>query len=465
MNGKVGRKVAGRRLTEKRARAVAGREQRATLARVHPCSCLSGVISLPGDKSISHRLAMLAALAQGESRLRNFLRSEDCLNTVKALEALGAGVVWKGDELRITGGPWKPPKLPLDMGNSGTGMRLLAGLLAARPWRSVLTGDASLCSRPMERIRAPLEMMGARVELQGRGGCAPLAVQGGNLHGVEYRMPMASAQVKSCVLLAGLFAKGHTTVWEPSPTRDHTELILQSMGVPVEVSGLKITLKGYGPAGPELPVREWMVPGDFSAAAFWLVAAGAMPEASVSLPFVGLNQRRSVFLKVLQRMGAQVKVTHIQDPAPEPLGEVVVRGATLRGVEVGGDDIPGMIDELPLLAVTGALACGETVIRDAAELRAKESDRIACMAANLRASGVKVEEAPDGMRVTGGAVKGGVRVPSFGDHRVAMAMAVLAVFAEKPLEIENIGCVRTSYPNFWQHLRSLGVHVELSGGD
>ncbi len=431
-------------------------------AVVTPTGCLSGAVRVPGDKSISHRLAMLAALAPGRSVIRNYLRSGDCLNTLRAVAELGADVSWQDEELHITGGPWHAPAGTLDLGNSGTSLRLLAGLLAGRPWATVMTGDASLQSRPMERIRIPLELMGARLELSGPRGCAPVTLHGGPLRGIEYRLPVASAQVKSCVLLAGLFAHGDTTVWEPLPTRNHTELILHALGVDLRVDGLRVRVKGYGPQGPALPPGEWLVPGDFSSAAFWLTAAAAMPEAAVVLSAVGLNSRRSALLDILRRMGADVRVTHLQDPAPEPVGEIKVRGHALQGTEVGGAEIPAVIDELPLVAVAGALARDVTVIRDAQELRVKESDRIACMAANLRLVGVDVEELPDGMRIRGGAaIRGNVRVKSYGDHRVAMAMAVLAVFAEAPITIEDVACVDTSYPEFWRHLRSLGGKVDV----
>ncbi len=435
-------------------------------ATIAPACSLGGEVRVPGDKSISHRLAMLASLAPGRSTIKNYLRSEDCLNTLRAVAALGADVVWRENDLLITGRDWRAPDGPLDLGNSGTGLRLLAGLLAGRPWATVMTGDASLRSRPMERIRQPLELMGARLELSGPRGCAPLTVRGGSLRGIEYRLPVASAQVKSCVLLAGLFAEGDTTVWEPLPTRNHTEIVLQALGVDLEVDGLRVRVKGYGPRGPNLPPGDWLVPGDFSSAAFWLTASAALPSSSVSLSDVGLNGRRSVLLDILRRMGADIQVKRGSDASPEPAGVIQVSGGALSGTTVGGAEIPAVIDELPLVAVAGALATGETFIRDAEELRVKESDRIACMAANLRLAGAEVEELPDGMRIRGGRpIRGGVRVKSYGDHRVAMAMAVLALFARAPMVIEDVACVDTSYPEFWRHLRELGGRVELGAAE
>lgn len=433
--------------------------------QVQPGAQLSGVLRVPGDKSISHRLAMLAALASGRSRIEGFLQSEDCANTVKALQAVGAGAEFADDVLTMEGigGCWKTPAQPLDLGNSGTSMRLLAGMLAGRPIVAELTGDDSLRSRPMGRIKEPLERMGARVELLGPNGRPPVRITGGCLKGIEYAIPIASAQVKSCILLAGLFAEGTTTIREPQPTRDHTERLFQMLGLPLEAEGTRITLRGFGQTGPALKGRNWMVPGDFSSAAFWLAAAAAMPGARLVVRDVGLNPRRTALLDVLQRMGAGVAAAPADQPlSPDPCGDVTVQGGPLRGTRVAGAEIPNLIDELPIVAVAGALAEGITEIRDARELRVKESDRIAAMAANLRAMGVMVTEYEDGMAIQGGAkIRGGVTLESRGDHRVAMAMAVLALFAERPVTIGPVACVDTSYPGFWKHLGELGGHVVL----
>lgn len=429
---------------------------------IHPCRMLDGAVRVPGDKSISHRVAMLAALAAGTSRLTGFLRSEDCLNTLKALERLGAQVKITPDSILVTGGAWRCPDGPLDMGNSGTGMRLLAGLLSARAWTTELTGDASLRSRPMKRIQAPLERMGARVELMGEGGCAPIRITGGALRGIDYPMPVASAQVKSCILLAALFAEGETRIEEPLPTRDHTERALQELGIPVRIEGNRIAIRGYGARGPKLEARNWAVPGDFSSAAFWLVA-GAIVGKAITIQNAGLNPRRTALLDVLKRMGTDLTVSLGTAPsAPEACGAITVHGGNLHGTEMGGNEIPNMIDELPIAAVAGALARGKTVIRDARELRVKESDRIACMVANLRALGVCADEREDGMCVNGAmTIRGGVELNCCGDHRIAMAMAILALRAEAPLRLRGVACVNTSYPEFWQHLRALGAHVEF----
>ena len=407
---------------------------------------------------------MLASLATGTSTVRGFLKSEDCVTILKVLRQLGAAYEFNGDELRITGtgGPLKCPAAVLDMGNSGTGMRLLAGLLAGQAFTSEMTGDASLRSRPMRRISEPLIRMGAKVELLGAGGCAPVRITGGLLCGLEYAPPVASAQVKSCVLLAGLFAQGITTVVEATPTRDHTERLLTAMGVPVMVDGPRISLSGHGPSGPALQARSWNVPGDISSAAFWITAAACGEGHSVVLPHVGWNPRRNALVAVLRRMGASITFEESFDAsACERMGTIRVEGRALQGTEVGGGEIPDLIDELPLVAVAGALAQGRTVIRDAAELRVKESDRIRSVVDNLTRMGVKVEERPDGMVIEGPAtVRGGVIIDSYGDHRLPMAMSVLAMHADAPVRMDDIACVNKSYPEFWDDLRKVGGHAE-----
>lgn len=433
-------------------------------AVVKPCQHVRGTVTVPGDKSISHRAAMMSALASGTSVLSGFLRAEDCLHTLKSLAALGAKVEFHGSDIRITGGKWHAPDGVLDMGNSGTGMRLMAGLLSGRPWISELTGDESLRSRPMGRIKEPLEKMGAHLELTGKKGCAPIRISGGKLRAIDYEMPVASAQVKSCVLLAALFAEGVTSVIEKAPTRDHTEQIFRRMGIPLIIEGGRISVRGFGMNGPELAPGTFEIPGDFSSSAFWLVAACASPGSRMVVRRVGLNPRRTGLLDVLQRMGAQISVDAVEgDLALETCGTITVIGAGLQGASVGGAEIPNIIDELPLVAVLGALADGRTVISGARELRVKESDRIACMASNLRLLGVELEEKEDGLVIHGGGkIRGNVTVESYGDHRIAMAMAVLALSAEEKITIRNIDCVATSYPEFWDHLRSIGADVSIN---
>ena len=427
--------------------------------RVGSAERMRGELRVPGDKSISHRVAMLSSLAAGTSTIHGFLRSEDCLNTLHAMEAMGAGVQQGADgSIRVegTGGVLRSPDNVLDMGNSGTGMRLLTGLLAGFPIQAELTGDASLLSRPMKRIQQPLCEMGASVELLGSNGCGPIRIAGGNLHAITYELPVASAQIKSAVLLAGLSVAGEVCVVEPEETRDHTERILAALGLPLEVQGRTIRLQGDPARLESLPSRDWNVPGDFSSAAFWLVAAAMTPGSDVTITGVGLNVRRTALLAVLDRMGADVQVQI--DPAStdwEQTGTITIKGGRLQGTTVCGKEIPNLIDELPLVAVAGAVAAGETIVADAAELRVKESDRIASVCRNLILMGCDAEERPDGFIVRGGPVAGGATLQSYMDHRIVMAMSVLSLHAAKPVVIEDVACVATSYPTFWQDLETL----------
>jgi 3-phosphoshikimate 1-carboxyvinyltransferase len=424
---------------------------------VQPSGGVRGSLHVAGDKSISHRAAMLSSLSSGVSMIRGFLASEDCLDTLKAVESLGAAVERTDDGVAITGtnGRFIKPNAALDLGNSGTGMRLLSGLLAGQEFVSEMTGDASLRSRPMDRIKKPLEMMGADVELLGDNGCAPVRVTGSTLKGIEYHSPVASAQIKSCVLLAGLYAKGRTTVIEPAKSRDHTELMLKTLGVDVVTDGLSVSLEGTAGAPLSFAPVDWYVPGDFSSAAFWITAAACREGCELTVEGVGLNPRRTALLDILRRMGADIEVIETSG-SWEPFGNIVVKGGSLHATEVGGDEIPNVLDELPLVAVAGVLSKGQMVIRDAAELRVKETDRIAAVTAGLSALGAKVEEKPDGMVIDGnGTVAGGADVDSEGDHRIAMAMAILALHAEEPVTVRNTACIATSYPEFGNDLEKL----------
>ncbi len=424
---------------------------------------LGGSVKVPGDKSISQRVAMLASLAEGTSKVTGYLNGEDARSTLSAMEQMGARAEFRDDALYITGvaGQLQQPDEPLNMGNSGTGTRLLAGIVAGAGIEATMVGDDSLSSRPMGRIRQPLELMGAHIGLTGDRGTLPMMICGGKLKGTGYLLPMASAQVKSCVLLAGLFAEGKTTVVEPRPTRDHTEKLFQALDIPVEINGLEISVEGYGQAGPRFKARDFVVPGDFSSAAFWIVAVAARPGAELVLENVGLNPRRTALLDVMRRMGADIEVV-VTEEKGDPYGTIRVRGAQLKGTVIEGDEIPNLIDELPIIAVAGALAEGQTDIRDAAELRVKESDRIAEMVKNLRLFGVEVKEKDDGMVVTGPAdlKTPDVVIDSHGDHRIAMSIAVLNSFGDGAITIKNVGCVDTSYPEFWQHMEQLGGEVE-----
>ena len=422
--------------------------------KVRPIKKLKAEFSVPGDKSLSHRVAIIGGLAKGDTRVENFLPSEDCLNTLNAMRSLGVGVSVHeemqgfgpiGLTIHGTGGDFRPPSAPIDCGNSGTGMRLLAGFLSGQNFDSELFGDASLSGRPMNRIIRPLREMGAKLEAKGeKPGCAPLAISGGTVHPIDYEMPMASAQVKSAILLAGMFADGTTSVQQPATTRDHTERLLRTFGVRVDSDGDRISLHG----GQMPRATDFLVPGDVSSAAFWLVAAAALPGAKLTIQDVGMNPTRSAILTVLLRMGAKVRDNVHSGEDGEPIGNVEIEGATLKGTDVRASEVPNLIDEVPILAVAGALAEGKTTIRNAAELRVKETDRIATVADNLRAMGVEVAEYDDGMEIRGGARLKGARLMSFGDHRIAMAFAIAGLFAEGETTIEGCNCINTSYPGF-----------------
>ena len=409
---------------------------------------------MPGDKSMSHRAIMFASMADGPTRVSGFLPSEDCLSTLHAMQALGVEIDSIDATTHLVQGRnarFLAPGEPLDCGNSGTTMRLLTGLLAAQPFTTRLFGDASLTKRPMKRVKEPLERMGASIHCEGAHDRPPLEITGGPLQGIDYKTPVASAQLKSALLLAGLQATGKTRVTEPTASRDHTERMLRHFHANLLIEGKSITVHG----GTGLHGEDFHVPGDFSSAAFWLVAAAALPGARLKITNVGLNPTRTGLLNVLLRMGAQLRESVASD-ALEPCGTLeIIEGTQLKGTEIGGAEIANVIDEIPILAVAAALAQGRTVIKDAAELRVKESDRLAAIATNFRAFGVSIEETPDGLIIQGGAPLHAARVPSYGDHRIAMASAILGLFAEGASIIEDTACIRTSYPTFEKHLTEI----------
>ncbi len=436
--------------------------------RIKAITQLNAEFSVPGDKSMSHRAAILGGLSNGTCTIRNFLPSEDCVNTLNAMQALGAThevldelTDYGPVNLRIHGRSMKlhAPAAPIDCGNSGTGMRLLAGLLAGQDFSSELFGDESLSSRPMGRITVPLAQMGANIETRGeKTGCAPLFIHAAKLHPIDYEMPVASAQVKSAVLLAALFAEGKTTVTQPAETRDHTERMMASFQISTRREGNTISLRG----GQVPESCDFTVPGDISSAAFWLVAAAALPGSRLLLKDVGLNPTRTAILKVLSRMGAHMtEILH--NSHGEPIGNIEIHGAPLTGTTLFLEEIPNLIDEIPVIAVAAALAQGKTVIRNARELRVKETDRITTTVNNLRAMGVEVEEFEDGMEITGGAPLHGAVIDSFGDHRIAMAFAIAGLFASGETIIRNTDCVNTSYPGFARHLDA--IQRERSAAD
>ena len=430
--------------------------------RAHPVDSVAGRVEVPGDKSISHRALMLGAIADGPTLIDGFLEGEDCLATRAALEALGVRIEnAPEDALRVAGvgaDGLRAPAKALDLGNSGTAIRLLAGLLAGKPFDSQLTGDASLRSRPMERVAAPLRAMGASIETTG--GTPPLKIRGGaKLHGFEYTLPIASAQVKSALLLAALGAEGRTTLHSPGPSRDHTERMLQSMGVRLEETsdGASHTVAIDGPA--MLHGREIRIPGDFSSAAFLLVAGCLGATDGLLIKNVGVNPTRTGLLTILREMGADIEFESERKLGAEPVADIYVRQSTLRGIDVPPELVPLAIDEFPILFIAAAGAQGTTTVRGAEELRKKETDRLAVMARGLTQLGARVVEEPSGLAVTGGRLRG-AEVDSRGDHRVAMAFAIASLLSKTPIEILNTAEVATSFPDFLDVAAAVGLNVE-----
>jgi 3-phosphoshikimate 1-carboxyvinyltransferase len=422
---------------------------------------LRGSVDVPGDKSISHRAAILNAIAAGPAVVENFLPADDCLAILDCLRALG--ISWSledsgsgSSKLSITGqglDGLRESSDVLDARNSGTTMRLLTGLLAGRPFLTIITGDESLRSRPMGRVIEPLREMGAQVWGRDGDSLAPLAIRGGPLRGIHYRSPVASAQVKSAVLLAGLQAEGETTLEEPVRSRDHTERMLRAMGADLREEGNALRLS---PLKRDLTPLNLRVPGDVSAAAFWLVAGTLHPDAEIHLSGVGMNPTRTGIVSVLRTMGADLEVQEERQAGGEPVAGIVVRSSRLTGTTVEGEIVVSLIDEVPVLAVAAALARGRTVIRDISELRVKESDRIAATAQELRKLGARVEEQPDALIIEGVPALRGAACDSRGDHRLAMALAVAGMVAEGETVLSGAEAVSISYPSFWEHLAELG---------
>ena len=422
-------------------------------ARFHTMKSVE--IRVPGDKSLSHRALIFSALGEGISRVRGILRSQDVESTADVLRRLGVEIPVLADEVRIRGvglHGLQHPSSHLDCGNSGTTTRLLAGVLAACPFTSHLVGDASLSRRPMRRVAEPLRSMGARLEFE-RGDGLPMTIRGGPLRGVEWRSDVASAQVKSAVLLAGLVGGVTVSFNEPTRSRDHTERMLLALGINIDVAGTRVTLRESLP----LPPLDMEVPGDPSSASFFVALAAAHPALEMSLPGVCLNDTRTGFLAAVRRMGAILTIEPTGMQGGEPVGNVRMLRGELRGISVDPADVPAMIDEVPLLACLGAVATGQTVIRGATELRVKESDRLSAVAANLHALGVDVEERADGLRIEGTSAPLRGRVHAFSDHRIAMAFGVLGALPGNRITIDEPACVDISYPGFWNDLRRIAA--------
>jgi len=442
-------------------------EEVALNIKVTQKTSLCGEVTPPPDKSISHRAIILASLSEGKSIIKNFLCAEDPLKTIKALSLMGIEIKgFKGSRVQGVKGSGniiingkglrglKEPVEIIDCGNSGTTMRLLCGVLAGQPFRATLTGDESLRRRPMQRVITPLTEMGAKITSSA--GYPPLTIEGGNLKPIHYKSPMASAQVKSAILLAGLYTDGVTTIQEPDKSRDHTERMLKAQGAEIEIEGFTVRVQGFkGSRVQGLRPLDITVPGDFSSAAFFIVAGIIAPDSEILIKNVGINPTRTGLLEILRMMGARIEVENKHEVSGEPVADLYVRHSVLRGVTIGGDLILRAIDEFPILCVSASLAKGITKITGAKELRVKESDRISSMAEELRKMGVEVEELEDGVIIEGRERLKGATVHSHGDHRVAMAMTVAGLVAEGETIVEDTACIGTSFPGFIEELNKL----------
>jgi len=426
-----------------------------------PGGAISGLIRVPGDKSISHRSIILSAIARGVSHISGFLQGEDSLNTLRAFQAMGVSIERNADKVRVEGvglhGLCKPEN-PLDMGNSGTAMRLMLGLLAGQAFDATLTGDESLSSRPMNRVIEPLRAMNAKIDSH-PGGMAPLEVYAqSQLRAIDYRMPVASAQVKSCLMLATLYVEGKSTISEPAATRDHTERMLRGFGCEVDTNGSDISIKG----GQTLYACDIEIPADISSAAFFLVAGSIAPESEITLQHVGINPTRTGVIEILKLMGADIMLFNKREIGGEPVADIRVRSAELKGIKIPKSLVPLAIDEFPVLFIAAACAKGETQLSGAEELRVKESDRIQVMADGLKTLGIEAKPTADGISIQGGNIGGGV-VESHGDHRIAMAFSVASLRASETISIRDCANVNTSFPGFVDHARLVGMKVTSSG--
>lgn len=415
---------------------------------------LNGELAIPGDKSISHRSIMFGAIAEGETVVTNFLLGEDCLSTIDCFKKMGVMIERKEDKVIIRGNGFDGLHEPfeiLDVGNSGTTIRLLLGILAGRPFHSVLIGDQSIGKRPMTRVTKPLQLFGAAINGRKNGEFTPLSIMGGSLKGIEYELPVASAQVKSSLLFAGLQASGATTVIEPVKTRDHTEQMIKQFGGEVERIGKAIRVKG----GQKLTGTSIHVPGDISSAAFFLVAGAIIPDSEIKLTNVGLNPTRTGIIDVMKEMGATVTITESKENEFEPSGDIIIQTSALKGITIEGDMIPRLIDEIPIIALLATQAEGITVIKDAHELKVKETNRIDTVVAELSKLGANIEATEDGMIIYGKSKLTGGAVSSHGDHRIGMMLSVAAALCKEEVYLENEEAVYVSYPSFFDHLQSL----------
>lgn len=423
---------------------------------IQPAASVRGEIVVPGDKSISHRSIMLGAIANGVTTVRGFLRGEDNMSTMHAFRAMGVAIDDDGETIRIKGcglHGLKEPGDVLDCGNSGTTIRLITGLLSGQSFFSVVTGDQYLRKRPMKRVVEPLSRMGARISGRSGGTLAPLAINGGSLKGIDYQSPVSSAQIKSSLMLAGLYADGATTISEPSLSRDHSERMFRLFGASLVINGNGVTVNG----GVELTSQEVTVPGDISSAAFFMVAALITPNSELLIKNVGVNPSRTGVIDILQEMGGDIQLLDRREVSGEPVADILVRSSRLKGIAISGGVVPRAIDEFPVVCVAAARAEGVTTIRDAKELRVKETDRITAMADNLRKLGVTIAEVEDGMDITGSEQLLGGTIDSCGDHRIAMSFSVAALVASGAITVTDIACVATSFPTFFPLLEKVAV--------
>ena len=423
-------------------------------AVIKPSGKLRGEITVPGDKSISHRSVMLGSIAKGDTRISGFLTGEDCLSTIDCFKKLGIDIEVNGTDVTVHGKGLKGLSAPaetLDVGNSGTTLRLMSGILSAQPFTTRLTGDSSIQKRPMGRVASPLGLMGAKITSENEKMTAPLTIEGQRLHGIDYTLPVASAQVKSALILAGLYADGETRITEPEATRDHTEIMLNYLGADIRKEGDTIVVR---PAA-ELTGKDITVPGDISSAAYFIAAALISKDSEVLIKNVGVNPTRTGIITAFKAMGGNIELTNERTVCGEPVADILVRSSRLHGVVIKGAIIPKLIDEIPVIAAAACYASGETVIADAAELRVKESDRIKTMAAELGRMGATVIQTDDGMIILGGIPLHGAVCESYNDHRVAMSVAVAALGAKGETQIKDCGCVDISFPGYFDALKSL----------
>ncbi|WHY75874.1 3-phosphoshikimate 1-carboxyvinyltransferase [Neobacillus sp. WH10] len=426
----------------------------ATLKLKTNINCLFGEVTIPGDKSISHRSVMFGSIAYGETKVTNFLPGDDCLSTISCFRKLGVTIEESDNQLRIIGNGFEgltEPDGVLDVGNSGTTIRLLMGILAGRPFFSTLVGDESIGKRPMTRVTGPLTRMGAWLDGRKNGAFTPISIRGGQLNPFHYELPVASAQVKSALILAGLQAAGESTIIEPAETRDHTERMIQQFGGEITKNNKVITVKG----GQKLTASTIHVPGDISSAAFFLVAGAVIPRSEIVLKNVGLNPTRTGIIEVMKKMGADLEIVQKDDNSFEPTGDLIIKTSNLKGTVVEGDIIPKLIDEIPIIALLATQAEGITVIKDAEELKVKETNRIDTVVYELRKLGASIEATNDGMIIYGKSNLNGGRVSSHGDHRIGMMLSIAALLCINNVELEQSEAISVSYPNFFAHLNSL----------